>query len=316
MQTIHIVTNPRSGKNRKRPHYFQHVFNTAHKALHTDSQLYLYKPDGLDALQDVIDQIHANSGDVLCIHGGDGTVHQVMTALWRRYGNHTPYPKVAILKGGTMNNIARNVGVSFWSNATQLLMAIVQDTPLQTSIHHPIVVDGHQSGFIYGSVALAPFMDLYDTGSERPSPWKGFKMFVQTVFSVIFNTEFSRKLLAPVTFQMTIDQDTIPPQQYTMLGVSSIPDVGFYFRPFHKTIDNSSILQCLAMNCPPIRILRSIPNLALGRPTNSSTILDKTGQSIQMEYSENLRYTIDGDLYTSDGAQNIVLGPPITFLHL
>ena len=135
-----------------------------------------------------------------------------MTALWRRYGNHTTYPKVAILKGGTMNNIARNVGVSFWSNATQLLMAIVQDTPLQTSIHHPIVVDGHQSGFIYGSVALAPFMDLYDTGSERPSPWKGFKMFVQTVFSVIFNTEFSRKLLAPVTFQMTIDQDTIPPQ--------------------------------------------------------------------------------------------------------
>ena len=316
MPTIHIITNPRSGRNLKKPHYFEHLYQLAQRSRHPDNHLFLYKPNGLEALQEVINKVHAHSGDVLCIHGGDGTVHQVMTALWRTYGTHTSYPKIAILKGGTMNNIARNVGVTLWSTDKQLLMAIAQNQPAQTSIHHPIVVDESQSGFIYGSVALAPFMDVYETGPERPSPWKGFKMFIRTIFSVIFNTQYSQDILAPVTFRMHFDQDVIEPQAYTMLGISSIADVGFYFRPFYKTLQQPNILQCLAMNCSPMHIVWSVPKLALARPTNSPKIIDRTGQRIQMEYTEPLRYTIDGDVYTSGLTQTIALGPAISFLHL
>lgn len=288
----------------------------ARAVCHPDNTIIVHKPDGLEALHIVINEIHAESGDIVCIHGGDGTVHQVMTALWRVYQTHTPYPKVAILKGGTMNNIARNVGVSFWSNAKELLMAIAQNAPLQSSIHHPIVVDNTQSGFIYGNVALAPFLDKYETGPEPPSPWKGFKMFLQTVFSVIFGTQYSQEVLAPATFSMQIDSTEIPPKQYTMLGISSLADVGFYFRPFYRTLTESNTLQCIAMNCSPMHIVWSIPNIWLARPTNSPKIVDQTGQHIQMEYTEPLRYTIDGDVYTSGLTQTIALGPAISFLHL
>ena len=35
-----------------------------------------------------------------------------------------PYPTIALLKGGTMNNIARNIGVGFWTSAESLLKTI------------------------------------------------------------------------------------------------------------------------------------------------------------------------------------------------
>lgn len=316
MPTIHIITNPLSGKNIKKPHYFDHLYQLAEQFRHPDHHLFLHKPKDLESLQVVINNIHAQSGDILCIHGGDGTIHQVMTALWRAYGTHTPYPKIALLKGGTMNNIARNVGVTFWSNAKQLLMALAENQPVHTSIHHPIVVDESQSGFIYGSVALAPFMDVYETGPERPSPWKGFKMFLRTLLSVIFNTKYSQDILTPKTLGLQFDQEHITAQPYTMLGVSSIADVGFYFRPFYQTLRKSDVLQCLAMTCSAMHIVWNVPKLALGLPTNSPSIIDRTGKHIVMEYTEPLRYTIDGDLYTSGLTQTITLGPPISFLHL
>lgn len=315
MASIHIITNPRSGKNRKHPTRFDQMHQRALAHAHPDNTLTVHKPETLDALHQVVENIRAQNGDILCIHGGDGTVHQVMTALWRVYGRHTPYPTVALLKGGTMNNIARNVGVPLFSSAEQLLLTIAQNNPIKTSTHHPIVVDNDQSGFIYGSVALAPFMDAYEDGPEPPSPWKGFKLFVQTIVSVIFGTAFSQQILAAVTMGIHFDKHIESPKDYTMLGISSVADVGFYFRPFYKTINNPHTLQCLAMNCSPMHIVWSIPNIWLARPTNSNRIIDRTATQIHMEYTNPQRYTIDGDIYTSQLSQTIELGPEITFLH-
>ena len=76
-----------------------------------ENTLTTHQPHGLDALLESVQSMKESGADILCIDGGDGTIHQAFTALWKVYGMDTPYPTIALLKGGTMNNIARNVGV-------------------------------------------------------------------------------------------------------------------------------------------------------------------------------------------------------------
>ena len=43
--------------------------------------------------------------DILGLSGGDGTIHKTLTTFINVYGD-TPLPKIALLRGGTMNNLA------------------------------------------------------------------------------------------------------------------------------------------------------------------------------------------------------------------
>ena len=113
MSNIHILTNPLSGKNRKQPTRFDKMMSVAKEHCAPENTLTTHQPHGLDALLESVQSMKEAGADILCIDGGDGTIHQAFTALWKVYGMDTPYPTIALLKGGTMNNIARNVGVGF-----------------------------------------------------------------------------------------------------------------------------------------------------------------------------------------------------------
>ena len=315
MANIHIITNPLSGHNRKHPTRFDAMLVKATQKCHPNNSITVHKPRGLDVLLETVQQIYREQGDILCIHGGDGTVHQAFTALWQVYGTHTPYPQIAILKGGTMNNIARNVGVGFWSTASQLLEAITSQQNLSTCIRHPLVVNDTRSGFIYGNVALAPFLQDYYTGSP-PSPAKGFWMFCKTVFSAIFNTAYAQRILAPTPFQMVIDDQPLPKDAYTMLGLSTVADLGFYFRPFYNTLQDPTSLQVIAMTCSPLNIVKVLPHLWFAKPTRKPYITDKIGKKVHFLYDTPQVSTMDGDVYPPQNEETICVGPAVTFLHL
>ena len=104
MSGIVVISNPRSGQNRKSPHFLRRITDI----LGDQGELVL--PDGLDKLEETIVSIKQRQKKVLCINGGDGTIHQVVSAMFRVYQDDA-WPQIALLAGGTMNNIARNVGV-------------------------------------------------------------------------------------------------------------------------------------------------------------------------------------------------------------
>ena len=315
MRKIHIITNPLSGKNRKHPTRFDQMLSVAESKCDEDTKLTVHKPRSLEALLTVVESIHADKADILCMHGGDGTVHQTFTALWKIYGDHTPYPTVAILKGGTMNNIARNIGVGFWSTARSLLNAIATNAPLQISTHHPLVIDETQSGFIYGNVALGPFLEEYYIGSP-PSPSKGFRMFCKIVVSSIFNTSYSKRILAPVSMRVFIDGTELDQTEFTLFGISMVADVGFYCRPFYKTLKDHSSFQIIATTCRPVNIVKVVPHFWFAKPTKKPYIVDMTGTEIRFEYSTPQMSTIDGDVYPPKSHETIRVGPPVRFVHL
>lgn len=116
MSGIGVVTNPRSGKNRRNPGLVRQL------AYVLGDRGELQQPGDLDDLARVAQGFRERAIDVLCINGGDGTIHKVLTALVRVYGTD-PLPIVALLRGGTMNTTARNLGLR--GRAEDLLGTVV-----------------------------------------------------------------------------------------------------------------------------------------------------------------------------------------------
>ena len=86
MSNIHILTNPLSGKNRKHPTRFDKMMSVANQHCAPENTLTTHQPHGLDALLESVQSMKESGADILCIDGGDGTIHQTFTALWKVYG--------------------------------------------------------------------------------------------------------------------------------------------------------------------------------------------------------------------------------------
>ena len=80
---IKLINNPNSGHNRKNPKHIEKL-----------SQILGEKVDlpRLEELESTIGQYKKEKIDILAIAGGDGTIHQVISAVHRVY-QREPWPK-------------------------------------------------------------------------------------------------------------------------------------------------------------------------------------------------------------------------------
>ena len=147
VSSLGLIANPHSGKNKHSPNRL----NLLRQQLGERGRFCV--PNSISDLPDIIRELRRKGLTVLCIDGGDGTVHQVVNALFQVYGNDL-WPQIALLKGGTMNNIARNVGVPLLKRSKGLLSDILSDKSLRTNRHHPLIVD-NKAGFIFGVGGVA-----------------------------------------------------------------------------------------------------------------------------------------------------------------
>ena len=112
---------------------------------------------------------------------------------------------------------------------------------------------------------------------------------------------------------VTLSDDSLS-DEFTILGISTLADLGFYFRPFYQNLQCHKNIQLIAMTCSPLYIAFSLPKILFAKATNKSYIIDKSDLSIHLKYNQPQAFTLDGDLYTSKLEQHIELGPPVSFI--
>src|SRR4051812_34767930 len=101
---IAVFVNPRSRANRRNPRIaaeLQAILGDTGRVFATRS---------LEELAGGAADLHRAPPDVIAVHGGDGTLHQVLMALLGAWGAE-PLPPLAALCGGTMNVVASSLGI-------------------------------------------------------------------------------------------------------------------------------------------------------------------------------------------------------------
>jgi len=300
-----IISNSNSGHNRKNPKHIEDLAEIVEDNILLPS---------LDTLDSTIAQLREEKLDILGISGGDGTIHQTISAVHRIYKNN-PWPKIALLSSGTMNNIARNVGVRKKSIAQlkKIVGEIKTGTPLQTSIRHPLIFDENKAGFIFGQGGIAKFLEAYYEGGN-PSQLKAAYLLIRAIGSSLINGSFVQKVFAPVQMEVIADGQKLDHNRYTVSVLCSIADIGFGFRPCYQTITNPKTGQFIGFTRHPVITAFSLPKIRLARPVNLPSVQDSCATSFVLTPTESMPYTIDGDLYTCHDSLNIRLGPAVEFL--
>lgn len=309
MSGIGVISNPMSGKNRRNPQLVKRL------AYILGERGELALPEGLDRLEAEVRVFHERQIDVLCINGGDGTIHQVMTALYKVYGDHTPFPQIALLQGGTMNTIARNVGLR--TGPEDMLGRVASryhaGAPLSTTQRRLMVINDTKAGFIFANAGIANFLEEYYAGGDS-SPWKAVRVLARSILSVLTGTQYAAEMFRMVGMEITVDGVRLSHGQFSAVGVSTVADLGFGFRAFYQVYSHPQHLHLIGVAEPVWGLTMSLLRIWMARPMNRPHTEDHVARAVRLEAAEPVAYTIDGDMYPGEQSMTFRAGPAVTFI--
>lgn len=310
MAGIGIITNPHSKLNKRNPKRSKLLSFIA------GSRGKLEITNNLEELRRVAKNFKANQIETLAINGGDGTISRTLSAFIQEYGSQK-LPEIAVLRGGTLNMLADNLGIS--GNPELNLYKLVK---------------GH---------ALKDYMDTVELDTLRVDNNYGF--LLANASSVRFLEEFYRRkttalgsvfliLRALISFcTLRITYNRIVKDQLFTLSAKGQAPIRFY-----SPIIFCSTVQRLPLRVPLFALLKGrrgfqstsilslanrVPfdllNFLLSRPAAKKKRLDilKAELTVKAESSSLASYTIDGELfYPEKETIRVALGPRIRFIIL
>jgi diacylglycerol kinase family enzyme len=304
---IGVITNPRSRVNKRDPQRMRQL------AYLLGSRGSAEATKSLDDLYRAAEEFKAAGIDILGINGGDGTIHVTLTAFLQVYAG-APFPKVALLPGGTLNTIAAGVGIK--GQPQEMLYEVVdryhQGEELRTSEHDVLQV-GDRYGFIFGNGLVANFLAAY-YATGKPSPWTGARVLFRTVTSAMFGTRFIKEVFQRFRGQVTVDGETWARRDFATLTGATVPGIGLGFAPFYRCLEQPRSFALLGIHCRPGPLILDLPRIWRGRPMRRDKSISVVARDALIESDEPFAYTIDGDLY--DGVRELRLrtGPRIQLI--
>lgn len=310
MIKIGVITNPHSKLNRKNPSRPRRL------AYILGEQGVFEMTESVDHLQQVAENFLDKNIDVLAINGGDGTISHTLSAFIKVYGDK-PLPKVALLKGGTMNVTAVNLGIK--GGPEELLSLLLEKTSLSEKLEVvsvPSIHVNHNYGFIYADGTSANILKEFykkKTGSLG-AVWLGVRIWA----SALFNTAFAKSLIKSSSVEL-ISEDYSTAHNSLGVFASTIKKLPLGLPIFcHAGKGDSHNIHALSVLVEPQKLrwkfLQVIFSKTLGRSTVKESFIC---EHLKVRVAENFLYTIDGELYESDGKDvEIQRGPVIEFVAL
>lgn len=307
MSGIGVVTNPRSRRNKRNPglqHQLAYVLG---------EQGALAAPMDLGALEKAVEHFKEREIDVLAINGGDGTNHVVLSAFLRVYGEK-PLPKIALLRGGTMNTVASGLGIR--GQPSELLGSLVgsyhSGEPLATLERNLLVVDD-KAGFLFGNGMLSHFLEAYYEAAE-PTPAFAAWVLTRTIGSALVGGRYAQRMVRPVQAQVTAGHRRWTAPHWLTVAAGTVDDIGFGFRPFFRCIDHPGYMHAIGMFCGPTAVVGQLWNVWRGKPLDHPEMIDGVTDRLVIESEQPLPYMLDGDFHQGGQRLEVKVGPRIQFV--
>jgi diacylglycerol kinase family enzyme len=309
---IGLITNPRSRVNLRDPgraRRLGYLIGSHGQAEATRS---------LDDLYRVCEEFRKERIDVLGISGGDGTLHHTLTAMIRTYGGALPLPPVAILRGGTMNTIARSFGI--FGQTPRLTYELVDRHRLGQLATIPwfereILQIGDKYGFIFGNGIIYNFLhEYYATG--RPSPTTAAQLIMRCAGSAMVNGPLARRIYKRFHARVVADGDRWACEDFITVAAAVVEQIGLGFKPFLRCNERASAFALLGIHTDATGFVAELPAILAGKPMRRDKVIDRVAQEVTFEADGALEYIIDGDTYVQAEPLTLRTGPRLRFLRL
>lgn len=248
----------------------------------------------------------AEGVDVVAACGGDGTNLSTVTELVRTYGRDR-LPTFAILRGGTVNTIAQNLGIH--GRPDEILgrvVAAARNGGLPTVGQDLLEVDGLY-GFLFASLMGARFLEAY-YGGIHPGVVSAALLTARTVVSSFIQGRMARWLFSPAEVTLTVDGEELPTERYRLLVASTVPDVGMGFRVPWQAGRQPGRFHLVASGLSTTSMALQLPRVFSGRPLAGAPHLDRLAARVRVRFAAPQTYTLDGDLFRATEVE-LAIGP-------
>ena len=254
----------------------------------------------------------ADGVDLVAICGGDGTNLATLTELVHAYGADR-LPRLALLRGGTVNTIAGNLGIRGRPEelAARLVVA-VRGGHIATFDQDLLTVDGRY-GFLFASLMGARFLEAYYRNSMTPGPAWAALLAVRTAASSLVQGPFAGWLFAPTATELIVDGERLPDARYRLLVASVVPDVGIGMRVAWQAGQKARHFHLIASGISTTSMALQLPRVVTGRPLAGAPHVDRLATRVQVRFAAPLSYTLDGDLFRAE-TLDLAIGPRIAIV--
>ena len=314
MPGIGIITNPHSRRNRRYPEQMRRLGYVLGQ--HDTVEL----TNRVEDVEVVARKFLQNDIDILALNGGDGTNHVTLTRFIQAYGEH-PLPRIALLRGGTMNTVSNGVGIR--GTPSRLLANLVDKyytgQTFETTARDMLAVTDEQGttyGFIFGNGVISNFLELY-YGTGNPSPTVAAALLGRALGQMMTGGgEIVEALFRPFRAEITFEEGGRWPQRdYQALLASTQDQIGLGFRPFIRCEERAQAFHILGAHGSPLSIAASLPRIRLGRPVSEDVLLSEVTRRVTFASDEPISYTIDGEMHTAQqGRVELAAGPRVELI--
>jgi diacylglycerol kinase (ATP) len=305
MSGIGVVLNPYSKSYKRNPQKIEQMaFIIGDKAS--------CKPTAdLDDLGRVADEFKSRDIDILAISGGDGTIHCTLTAFLKVYGEK-PLPKIALLKGGTLNTIAGSLYIKGDAQTlmSNLLIKYHEDVPFEVRKLRLMKINDDY-GCIFGCGVIYNFMEAY-YAHPAVNPLVAAKTLAHAIGSTIIKGPLSRKMFEHFDAEITVDGKRWPFANYSAIFTGSIRQLGLNFNVYHHMLKQNERFHAYGFSTNAGGVLPYLYKLYSGQPSGSPDILDDSALDMKIKLTKPLCYTIDGDMLGPCDSFHITQGPELT----
>jgi hypothetical protein len=248
----------------------------------------------------------------VAILGGDGTVHRVVTALLRRYGDATP-PLLLALAGGTMNGIARALGTG--GAPESALQAAVESIAIAmppVRVRRPLrVSDAREACIRYGfgfatGLIYRAYQHYYR--AREPGMIDVMRACLLPVTSALSRGSFYDRLHLEVCAD---GASWLPGRVHTVLA-SVLDQPLLWFTPFGSSASDTVAFHLGVNGMEPRELAPRLWSIFRGHCRHPAL---RIGRVEDATVCGNIGYLIDGDLYAGAGGLDVrlTLGPPLGF---
>lgn len=271
-------------------------------------------PSDIQDLKKTLKSYKSMKPDYICIAGGDGTIHIVISELFNIY-KAAPVPPVLILKEGTMDNIAKSIHLESRGPAIlkRLIKAVNADHVITTEKRFTINIQKRYC-FLFGTGLITNFLNKAYSGKE-----KGLLRNIQVAFMTAREAMFN--ITDGKIFQLTeqdifIDGKKIQFNSIYGILAGTVEHVGMSFSPLINAVQSNGTFQIILLAMQPRKILTYINKLRTGRMINSPDYMNILGKSLIIKQKDDFEYTMDGDIYTAHKKLEIKTGPVIDLVKI
>ena len=250
---------------------------------------------------------------VIAICGGDGTIHQVLTQIINIWGEKN-IPDILILPLGTMNNVARTLGMRGKGPAVlkRLIKSLDSGKDLRTEVRYTMKIENRYC-FLFGAGFTSHFLDAVYSGSEKGvvQNWK----VIGGALKDIFTSPDGGPLFKPLEADITYNNVKVPFKRITGILSGTVEHIGMGFKPMPDATKPGSF-QAIISGMKPGEFLKNLNRLRTGREIKHPMHINTCAKVLSIHASVPFRYTMDGDMYSCEGDLKVKLGPGINLVRI